>query len=764
MQHNRTSFPLRRGRAVSFRRCTRPIYGAVIFFCALCAHTDAGVLLRKYGVATTVTFRLFETDGINFKINAAHVAGDTKIMKDEGVDTGNTTNGFVDEGNTYSIALTATEMEAARIVVLVMDQGTAAWLDMAIVINTYGHASAQHAFDFDNATQDVNVVEIDDDTTAADNAELFFDGTGYAGGTAKLGVDVVQVSGDTTAANNQEAMFDGTGYTGGTVLLRVDAEQISASAAAANSVESNIGNLDASVASRSDFDESTDPVELLDSGGAAGTSADELVDDNWNELSTGHVDAGKAGAQLWTDIDAILIDTAEIGAAGAGLTALASASNLATVDTVVDSILIDTAEIGTAGAGLTDLGGMSTGMKAEIESEVDDALVAKKLDHLVAVDGTGEPANNSLVSLLAAGGGNFATFNNTTDSLEALRDAIDAASCPTVAQISDGVWDEPTVGHDGAGTFGEQAKTDIDAILADTNELQSDDIPGLLATIDGIVDGILVDTDATIPGLIAALNDFDPASDTVKLGDVAHGGAAASLTLEGLSIIATSGDAVEITGAAGRPAVDILATVGGKGVVITSGGAVAGLECVGTPDISADITGNLSGTIGGFTTAAKGQIQDEATDAIEADNLDHLIVASASGLNVADNSLIAQMVSKSATADWDSFDNTTDSLEALRDKANTLSDFDESTDPVELLDSGGSAGTSADELVDDVFAETVDGETVSTLIEASIAVLFGKTTVTGNTVTFKKRDGTTTKVTIIYDGTVSGKRDTSTIN
>ena len=39
-------------------------------------------------------------------------------------------------------------------------------------------------------------------------------------------------------------------------------------------------------------------------------------------------------------------------------------------------ILADTAEIGTAGAGLTDLGGMSTGMKAEVQSEVDDALLA----------------------------------------------------------------------------------------------------------------------------------------------------------------------------------------------------------------------------------------------------------------------------------------------------------------------------------------------------------------------------------------------------
>lgn len=46
-------------------------------------------------------------------------------------------------------------------------------------------------------------------------------------------------------------------------------------------------NLDAAISSRSDFDEATDPVELLDTGGAAGTSAEELVDDIMDEVLTG---------------------------------------------------------------------------------------------------------------------------------------------------------------------------------------------------------------------------------------------------------------------------------------------------------------------------------------------------------------------------------------------------------------------------------------------------------------------------------------------
>ena len=103
-----------------------------------------GPFLREYGVATTVTFSLFEVDGVDFRVDAVHAAGDTVIMKDEGSEA-NTTNGFVDEGTGYSIALTATEMQAARIVIYAIDQtATKVWLDDTIVIETYGNASAQH--------------------------------------------------------------------------------------------------------------------------------------------------------------------------------------------------------------------------------------------------------------------------------------------------------------------------------------------------------------------------------------------------------------------------------------------------------------------------------------------------------------------------------------------------------------------------------------------------------------------------------------------
>lgn len=105
-------------------------------------------LLRKYGVAATINFELFEIDGVDLRVDAVAVTGDTKIMKDEG-DEGDTTNNFTDEGQGYALLLDSTEMTAARIVIYVVDAATKVWLDRTIVIETYGNAAAQHEFDLD---------------------------------------------------------------------------------------------------------------------------------------------------------------------------------------------------------------------------------------------------------------------------------------------------------------------------------------------------------------------------------------------------------------------------------------------------------------------------------------------------------------------------------------------------------------------------------------------------------------------------------------
>ena len=138
---------------------------------------------------------------------------------------------------------------------------------------------------------------------------------------------------------------------------------------------------------------------------------------------------------------------------------------------------------------------------------------------------------------LAADPGIFTmAVGDTIDIIAALGSA---GSAPTAAQVADAVWDEAQADHVAAGSFGETA-TEIASILADTNELQTDDVPGLiaalndvsaadvnaqcdtaisdaalataaaLATVDTNVDAILVDTnslnDTKVPDTISLAN------------------------------------------------------------------------------------------------------------------------------------------------------------------------------------------------------------------------------------------------------------------
>lgn len=100
------------------------------------------------------------------------------------------------------------------------------------------------------------------------------------------------------------------------------------------------------------------------------------------------------------------------------------AANLADIEAQTD-------DIGIAGAGLTDLGGMSTTMRAQIQTEAEDALVVHRLDELLNadsdIDGLAPPTVGSVFfELLTKTAGSF-TYDQTTDSLEALRDRGDAA-------------------------------------------------------------------------------------------------------------------------------------------------------------------------------------------------------------------------------------------------------------------------------------------------------------------------------------------------
>ena len=116
--------------------------------------TQLSSTLRKYGEEAVVLFTLVDATGGNLRTSApTFAASDTQIIKDEGA-IANTSNDPVYEGGgMFSLTITATEMQAARVGISMIDQtDPQTWLDEAIALDTYGNASAQHAFDLDTAS------------------------------------------------------------------------------------------------------------------------------------------------------------------------------------------------------------------------------------------------------------------------------------------------------------------------------------------------------------------------------------------------------------------------------------------------------------------------------------------------------------------------------------------------------------------------------------------------------------------------------------
>lgn len=142
-------------------------------------------------------------------------------------------------------------------------------------------------------------------------------------------VDVKSISDDATAANNAESFFDGTGYAG-------------------------TGNVIPTVTTLTGHTAQTgDAYARLGAPAGASVSADVAavkVDTAAILVDTGTTLDAKIDV-IDGIVDSILVDTAEIGAAGAGLTAIASAASISALNNlsaaqvnaeVVDVLTVDT--------------------------------------------------------------------------------------------------------------------------------------------------------------------------------------------------------------------------------------------------------------------------------------------------------------------------------------------------------------------------------------------------------------------------------------
>lgn len=154
-------------------------------------------------------------------------------------------------------------------------------------------------------------------------------------------------------------------------------------------------------------------------------------------------------------------------------------------------ILADTDDIGVAGAGLTDLGGMSTGMKAEVQVEADASLTSYNGPTSAEFDARTILSASYFDPALDA----VATVTTNTDMR-----GTDSAATATGLATHDGKLD--TVAANVVLIL-EDTGTTIPALIAALNDLSVNDILG--GTVDGAVD--VVTTLKRILSVIA--NDAD---------------------------------------------------------------------------------------------------------------------------------------------------------------------------------------------------------------------------------------------------------------
>jgi len=523
-----------------------------------------------------------------------------------------------------------------------------------------------------------------------------------------------------------------------TDLLHVDVHAIDDDGAAADNLESACDNYSVT-------------------RGLAGTALPAAAADAAGGLPISDAGELDLDTQIGTDIDAILEDTGEIGAAGAGLSNIPWNSDW---DAEVESE-VDDALGGGTGTALTAIP-WNANWDAQVESEVQDAIEANKLDHLVAVADGDDPVDNSIIAKLAASDGDWSGFSAATDSLEAIRDKqtdieadtnelqtddipglIGALNDPTAAAIVN-EWEtqsqaDPTGFHvnvmevNGTAQTANDNGADINAILTDTNELQTDNVPGLIAALND-------PTAAAIVNEWETQSQADPTGFHVNVMEV--GGTAQTANDNGADINAILTDTNELqtdnipgliaglndpTAAAIADAVLDEPTVGHLGV---------GTFGVITAEIADILTYTTEiGTAGDGLTdipwnaAWDAEAQSEVQDALEANDLDHLVQVSAGAEEPTDGSYLDQIMHAGA---GQTFDATTDSLEAIRDRGDAA-----------WVTGGGGAAPTADENAAAIWAAAD-----RTLTQSAVAI---QATVDGDDIAIQRGDTFSATITGLGD-------------
>lgn len=291
-------------------------------------------LVRQKNVATYITFPLVDADG-------DVVSGATGL--DSEIDTwsdGSNPDGFADCTNeateigstgVYYLSLSQSEMNADYIYILVKSNAKTQHILIRTTVGdplNFATTDDGGAINVASGVVDANVEQILDDAQSATDLKDFAD-AGYDPGTNKVqgvvltdtttdvtnevSADTVKISGDSTAADNLELDYDGTGYTKvnstiGTTTTNTDMAGTNNAALASVCTEPRLAELDAANLPTDIAAIPTTPMRGTDGANttvpdAAGTLA------AYDPPTKAEMDAAHALLATESKVDDILLDT-----------------------------------------------------------------------------------------------------------------------------------------------------------------------------------------------------------------------------------------------------------------------------------------------------------------------------------------------------------------------------------------------------------------------------------------------------------------------
>ncbi len=169
-------------------------------------------------------------------------------------------------------------------------------------------------------------------------------------------------------------------------------------------------------------------VDVFSVGNATPISVADVADGVWDETATDHVSADTFGQQCKTDVDAILVDTTEIGAAGAGL------SNINLPNQTMDIVGNITGNLSGSVASVTNGVDLNAAGNISVFTQADSALTAYPVP-------TASDVNAEVASVMDTAIPGGPTENSINERLAAVDDKLPSKPFLQGSDDADGGFD-----------------------------------------------------------------------------------------------------------------------------------------------------------------------------------------------------------------------------------------------------------------------------------------------------------------------------------